>query len=115
VDGGTKAEYKQLLEGFRDLVKGHCALYRLVGVEDRLEVTVFLMALYGMDAFLKRLGDDLRREVETGLARDMEMMETRREVMAVRRQMTSLDSCCSAESDGGSKESSCACHVDRST
>ncbi|KAL7270596.1 hypothetical protein RUND412_006692 [Rhizina undulata] len=94
----AKAEYQDFLASFLNTVEEKCPLYKDVDVsEGRLEMTVFLLALFGMEVFLGRLGAEVRGQVEEVLGRGMGDAEVKREVRAVRRQMVSLDGCCEDE------------------
>jgi len=74
----------------------------LEGEFTRMEKTVFLLSLFGMQAFLGALAPAVKKAVLEALGKDLEDEWVYREVMAVRRQMESVEKCCLEE-----KECSC--------
>jgi len=71
-----------------------------------MEKTVFLLSLLGMQAFLGVLAPPVKKAVLEALGKDLEDEWVQREVMAVRRQMESVEKCYWEE-----KECSCATAV----
>lgn len=93
-----KLEYQSRLDAFHEHIERKCELYGIVDVAfAKLEVTIFFLALLGMQTFLQRLPPELRDEVVKRVGRDLRDPWIAREAGAIRRQMESVEGCCMAE------------------
>lgn len=93
-----KLEYQSRHDAFHEHVERKCELYSIVDVGfSKLEITIFFLALLGMQSFLRRLQPELRDEVIERVGRDLRDPWIARETGAIRRQMESVEGCCAAE------------------
>ncbi|KAG0137856.1 Phytochelatin synthase-domain-containing protein [Tuber indicum] len=100
----NKLIYERHIDSFLAHLEAKSSMYAgLDGEFTRMEKTVFLLSLFGMQAFLGVLAPPVKKAVLEAAGKDLEDEWVRREVMAVRRQMESVEKCCWEE-----KECSCA-------
>ncbi|KAL0640724.1 hypothetical protein Q9L58_000028 [Maublancomyces gigas] len=93
-----KLEYQSRHDAFHEHVERKCELYGIVDVGfAKLEVTIFFLALLGMQSFLRRLQPELQDEIVEMVGKDLRDPWIAREAGAIRRQMESLEGCCTAE------------------
>lgn len=93
-----KLEYQSRHDAFHEHVERKCELYGIVDVGfAKLEVTIFFLALLGMQSFLRRLQPELQDEIMERVGKDLRDPWIAREVGAIRRQMESMEDCCAAE------------------
>lgn len=92
-----KLEYQSRHDAFHEHVERKCELYGIVDGSTKLEVTIFFLALLGMQTFLSHLQPELRDEVVERVGRDLRDPWIAREAGAIRRQMESVEGCYAAE------------------
>lgn len=93
-----KLEYQSRLDAFHAHLEKKCELYGILDIGfAKLEVTVFFLALLGMQSFLSRLKPELRDEIAEKVEKDLQDPWIARETGAIRKQMESVEGCCQEE------------------
>lgn len=90
----SKRDYERHLAAFQAYLAEHCSIFqRLPHNYQKMELSVFLLALFSMQSFLSRLHPSVKIAVLEAISTDLDDEEIVREVMAVRRQMESVEKC----------------------
>lgn len=106
----AQADYKSRVESLYEHVTANCSLYRDVEIDElvKVEMTVFMLALFSLEDFVGVLKEDVRAEVRSRVEKDMRDSRIRAEVGGVVKQMSGLVTCgmeeaCCRVTDGGER------------
>ncbi|TGZ83963.1 Phytochelatin-domain-containing protein [Ascodesmis nigricans] len=106
----AQADYKSRVESLHQHITANCKLYQTLQIDElaKVEMTVFLLALFSLEDFLAVLKDNVRAEVRSMVELDLRDARIRAEVGGVVQQMGGLVTCgreeaCCKVSDGGER------------
>jgi hypothetical protein len=96
----SKLAYERHLDLFLSHLAEACDMFRKLPAEcSRMELSVFFLALFSMQSFLSRLQPAVKIVALEAIGKDLDDERVVREVVAVRRQMESVEKCFLEEKD----------------